>query len=213
MTVIWDKMGDKAYSSVFNRVEKFDGKADLASWLRSFERCCTISKHNDDLIKGQLLMLCLDGQALAVAEHLETEKGAQQKFTEIKARLELVFSTVAIKEAKMVEFEHRIQRIEESEDEFMLALVKLYNAADPDADDAVSTKAIKRKFMNGIANEVRQSLYIFCNDPHATSVTSQQLLENARKARIHVLERKNEHSINAVATNFLNEVTPDIDCY
>ena len=50
---------------------------------------------------------------------------------------------MARQEAKMVEFENRIQRIQESEDEFMLSLVKLYSAANPDAGEAVSTKATK----------------------------------------------------------------------
>ena len=75
-------------------------------------------------------MLCLSGQALAVAEQLEEEKKAQQKYSEIKTQLESVFETVATKESRMVEFENRIQHIEESADEFMLSLIKLYRAAD-----------------------------------------------------------------------------------
>ena len=35
---------------------------------------CTIAKKDDDLIKGQVLMMCLSSQALAVAEQLEEEK-------------------------------------------------------------------------------------------------------------------------------------------
>ena len=196
------KMTSQGFNSVFSKVEKFDGKSDVdfSSWLRSFDRCCTIAQKDDALIKGQLLMLCLSGQALAVAEQLEEEKKAQQKYDEIKSRLESVFQTMATKEAKMVEFENRIQRIEESEDEFMLSLVKLYTAADPDAADSVSKKAIKRRFMNGISNEVRQSLYIFCNDPYSTTVTYQNLLEYARKAKMHIFERKPEKQSTNVFT-------------
>ena len=99
-------MATQGFNSLFAKVEKFDGKGDvdLTSWLRSFNRCCTIAQKDDDLIKGQLLMLCLSGQALAVAEQLEEEKKAQQKYSEIKTQLESVFETVATKESRMVEF-------------------------------------------------------------------------------------------------------------
>ena len=87
-------------------------------------------------------MLCLSGQASPVAEPLEEEKKTPQKFSELKVRLKSAFATMARQEAKMVEFEIRIRRIQESKDEFMLSLVKLYSAANPDAGEDVSTKAI-----------------------------------------------------------------------
>ena len=65
----------------------------------------------------------------------------------------------------MVEFENRFQRVEETVDEFMLCLVKIYRAANPDASDATSKLAIKRKCMHGIPTELRWSIYIFCNEP------------------------------------------------
>ena len=159
----YSKMASQGGLSIFSKLEKFDGKGDvdLASWLRSFDRCCTIAQKDDDLVRGQLLLLCLDGQALAVAEQLEKEKRAQQKYSEIKVRLEAVFKTTERKEAKMVAFENRFQKLEENEDEFMLSLVKMYRATDPGATEAIATKAIKRRFIQGIANEVRQSIYIF----------------------------------------------------
>ena len=197
-------MASQGVLAIFSKLEKFDGRSDvdLSSWLRAFDRCCTIAQKDDDLVQGQLLMVCLDGQALAVAEQLEEEKKAQQKYSEIKVRLEAVFKTTATKEAKMVAFENRIQRLEESEDEFMLSLVKLYRAADPDATDANATKAIKRRFMGGIANEVRQSIYIFCNDPYAATVSYQKLLEHARNAKIHALDKKpDKHFVNVLNTS------------
>ena len=67
--------GSGSYSTVLNKIEKFSGKGDMdfSSWLRTFERACTIAQKTDDLIKGQLLMLCLTGQAIAAAEQLEEE--------------------------------------------------------------------------------------------------------------------------------------------
>ena len=189
------------YNNVFNKIEKFEGKGDtdFGSWLRTFERACTIAQKNDDLVKGQLLMLCLVGQALAVAEQLEEEKSQQQKFSELKTRLESVFNTTANKESKMVEFENRIQRVEETEDEFMLSLVKMYRAANPDATEPTSTLAIKRKFMHGISPDLRRSIYIFCNEPYAPDVNYQKLLENARKARLQITQQQlDETSITAI---------------
>ena len=65
--------------------------------------------------------------------------------------------------------------------------------------------------MNGISNEVGQSLYIFWNDPHAITVTYQQLLEHARKAKMHVLESKyDKQSLNVLISveNLHNQTTP-----
>ena len=188
------------YSNVFNKVEKFEGKGDkdLVSWFRLFERACTIAQKTDDLVKGQLLMLCLSGQALAVAEHLEEEQAVQQNFTQLKTRLETVFNTTATKESKMVEFENRVQRVEESEDEFMLSLTKLYKAANPNADDATSKLAIKRKFMSGISAELRRSIYIFCNEPYHADVTCDKFLEHVRQARLQILQQNDQSPIAVV---------------
>ena len=110
--------------AVFSKLEKFDGKGDLKSWLQKFNRCCTIAQKTEDDMMGRLIMLCLDGQALAIAEQLEYEKDGQQKFTEVKARLENVFDSNASREQKMADFESRTQLIDESEDKFMLSLVQ-----------------------------------------------------------------------------------------
>ena len=195
------------YNNVFNKIEKFSGRGDrdFASWLRTFDRACIIGQKSDDLVKGQLLMLCLTGQAIAVAEQLEEEKKTPQKYSELKTRLESVFNTTASREAKMVEFENRIQRLEESEDEFMLSLVKLYKAANPDAQDAGMTLAIKRKFMHGISAELRRSTYIFCQEPYAETVSYQTLLEHTRKARLQLMEEKSSHSILSNPISSLSE--------
>ena len=142
-------------------------------------------------------MMCLSGQALAVAEQLEEEKKTPQKFSELEVRLESVFTTMAgSKIGWNLKTEFRIQ---ESKDEFMLSLVKLCSTANSDEGEDVSMKAIKLRFMNGISNEVRKSLYIFCNDPHAITVTYQQLSEHAREENMHVLESKyDEQSMNVL---------------
>ena len=93
--------------SVFQKLEKFSGKNnqsdtdDLSSWIRKFERCCVIAgKPTDDLVKGQLMVLSLSGQALAVAERFEEEKKEAQSFTAIKEKLEAVFNSDADKQIK-----------------------------------------------------------------------------------------------------------------
>ena len=48
-----------AMNVVFNKLEKFSGIADLNTLLKNFERCCVVTNKTDDLVKGQLLMLCL----------------------------------------------------------------------------------------------------------------------------------------------------------
>ena len=72
---------------VFNKLEKFSGNADLNTWLKNFERCCVVTNKTDDLVKGQLLMLFVDGQAKAVLEELEEVKEAPQKFSDSVTKL------------------------------------------------------------------------------------------------------------------------------
>ena len=175
-------------NNIFNRIDKFsgNGETDFSSWLRTFDRACTIAQKTDDLVKGQIMMTCLTGQAMAAAENLELRKSAQQKYSELKTELESVFNSAASREARMIEFDNRIQRVNESEDEFMLSLVRLFKTANPDAADDTASLAVKRKFMQGISPELRRSTFIFCSDPFATTITYQQLLEGARKARLQL---------------------------
>ena len=75
-------MATNSSISIFQKLEKFSvqNSDDLSSWLRGFQRCCVISgKSDDELVKDQLFMLCLCGQALAVAERLEEEKKRTSK--------------------------------------------------------------------------------------------------------------------------------------
>ena len=188
--------------SIFQKLEKFTGQqgSDLSAWLRGFERCCVIhGKSDDDLVKGQLLMLCLDGQALAVADRLEQEKKASQKFKDLKAKLEEVFNSDADKEHKQELFEKRHQEIGETEDEFMLSLTNLHRSANPDADEADLTRNVKRKFMNGISAGLKRNVFIFCNKPHDANVTIDNLLEAVRRANLYMSERSDvAETVNAI---------------
>ena len=189
--------------SIFTKLDKYCGQnnEDLTCWFRGFERCCVIAGKNDDLVKGQLLMLCLCGQALAVAERLEEEQKTPQKYSELKTRLKAVFNSEAEKELKQIQFEKRHEEIHETDDEFMLELIKLHRAANPDADDTQVTCNVKRKFLSGISVELKRNIFIFCSDPHATTVTIENLLEATRKARLFIMEGNDSHNspnINAV---------------
>ena len=184
--------------AVFSKLEKFNGKGDLKSWFQKFNRCCTIAQKTEDDIKGQVIMLCLEGQALAVAEQLEYERDGLQTFNNVKTRLESVFDTSAGRELRMQEFENRMQRVDESEDEFMLELVQLYRSANPQVPDAEFQKAIKRKFLQGISPDLRRAIYVFNNDPHSVIVSYQRLLEYARNAKLNVVDTTQDVSSSAV---------------
>ena len=171
------------------RLEKFhgnDGGPDLRSWLKTFERCCTIAEKTDNLVKGQLLMLSVGGRALATLEQLEEEKGSQLKYTDLKKALTTVFDSDADQEAHMTGFETRVQGLGETEDEYMLALIKLFKAANPDAKTEDIIRAVKRKFLNGISNDLRRNLFIFCNNPLEETVSHSDLLQASNKARVHL---------------------------
>ena len=81
--------------AIFNKIEKFNGEEDLECWFRKFNRCCNLAQKDDDVVKGQLLMMCLSGQALAIAEQLEVDRAGDITYAQIKRRLESVFDTVA----------------------------------------------------------------------------------------------------------------------
>ena len=124
----------------------------------------------------------------------------------MRARLESVFDTVACREQKMCMFENRIQKPDESEDQFMLELVQLYRSANPGAPDREFQKAIKRKFIQGISPALRRALYVFCNDPYSVIVNYQRLLEYTRTAKLNLVGNQTPEGgtsmdvINAVNT-------------
>ena len=193
-------MASSAMSIIFTKLEKFNGEADLESWLRGFDRCCLVANKTDDLVKGQLLLLFVEKRARAVLEELEEEKGAPQKFTECRDRLKTVFDTAASRESKMADFETRIQGIEESEDEFMLILLRLYRAANPGASPDDTNTAIKRKFLQGISPELKRGIFVFCTDPYASTVSREQLLQACRHAVVHLTtdEKPKRSEVNAI---------------
>ena len=59
-----------SFLSIFNTLEKFSGSGDLKTWLHKFRNCCLLANKNEEDVKGRLIMLCLSGQALALAEQL-----------------------------------------------------------------------------------------------------------------------------------------------
>ena len=205
---IQKKMASSNLMALFSKLEKYNGSEDLSSWLQKFNRCCMIADKNDDVIKGQLIMLCLSGQALAVAEQLEQERQGAQTFAQVRLRLESVFLTTARREQKMTEFESRIQKAGESEDEFMLSLVQLYRSANPDAPDREFTKAVKRKFMAGISPELRKAIFVFVNEPHNVGITYQRLLEFARTAKMNIFEGQSSSETGNCVMNSISAVKP-----
>ena len=112
-----------ALNIVFSKLEKFTGSGslDLRTWLHNFERCCVIAEKKDDLVKGQILMLCIDGTARAILGQYEEEKATPQKFIDLRKQPEEIFDSPADRETKMTEFETRIQHVDETEEEFMTA--------------------------------------------------------------------------------------------
>ena len=139
-------------SYIFSTLEKFsDGSnATLTSWLRKFERCCIITNKVDATgsnIKGQLLLLFVEGRARAILDEYETSEGGHPlSYVQLAAKLKEHFNDVSCKEHSMKLFETHMIKITESEEEFMLALVDLYTAANLTHCDDIKTEAVKRKF-------------------------------------------------------------------
>ena len=108
----------------------------------------------------------------------------------------------------MADFEVRTQRIAESEDEFMLVLVKLFRSANPAADSPTLDVAVKRKFLQGISPSLRRGIFVFCNDPYAAAVSREQLLQHCRKARVHLVPSSEEDKPETFTPPTVNALEP-----
>lgn len=182
------EMASSSFSVLFTRLERFtdSSSTDLQTWLKNFDRCCVIANKTDDLVKGQLLMMFVEGQAKAILEEFEEEKGTPQNYTALVQKLKSYFDTVASRETKMAAFESRTQNLDESEEEFMFALVKLFRTANPGVTGVHFENALKRKFLQGISPELKKNLFVFCNNPYDETITRTALLEFTRNAKVHL---------------------------
>ena len=185
---------------IFSSLEKFsDGNAaELNSFLSKFDRCCLIGNKIDAEnapVKGQLLMLFVEGRARATLEEFEqTRAGVQQTYADLAGKLREHFDNAETRETSMSLFEARVKKVNESEEEYMLQLLMLYKTANPEHTDAVTLLAVKRKFMAGIPDTLRKNIFVFCPDPFAVGVTREQLLTHCRKARNILLTQNPEQN-------------------
>ena len=183
------------YGLLFANLEKYNGtNVELTTWLRQFDRCCVVANKIDDLVKGQLLMIFVTGQAKAILEDFEVQTGEHQKYSDLSALLIKHYDTTANREHKMAAFEVRTQNIDETEEEFMFELYNLYTSANPDLDPEIQTTAIKRKFLQGISPEIKRNIFVFCNDPYATAVSRDKLLEYCRNAKVYLSAQSSTNS-------------------
>ena len=195
-----------ASSYIFSTLPKFSdgGKTNLTTWLRRFERCCIVANKTDGdagNVKGQLLILFVEGRAKAILEEYEEVQGTPQKYDDLVAKLKEHFDSVTTREHGMNIFESRVQKVTESEEEFMLELLKLYTAANPNHAADVQLTAIKRKFLQGISPEVRRNIFVFCNNPYAAEVTREKLLEHCYNAKTHLSVHNNFPSTTGFSTD------------
>ena len=86
----------------------------------------------------------------------------------------------------MTEFETRIQHVNETEEEFMTALLQLYRAANPEAKSEDVNSAVKHKFLHRINDTLRRNIFIFCTNPFSDDVFPQALLKASCKAVVHL---------------------------
>ena len=120
-----------------------------------------------------------------------------------------MFNSATDREAKMTEFERRIQKLDESEDELMTNLLQLFRAANPEAKTEEINRAIKRKFLHGISHESRRNIFIFCNHPFDDKVSHQDSLKACRDAAVHLATtRSSLASDQAVSPAILAATSP-----
>ena len=111
---------------IFSMLEKFSDctKMTLGRWLWKFDICCTITKKEDSVdggpIKGQLLLLYVDGRARAILEEFEdAQGGVPQTYDALTAKLKEHFESDGAREEAIKKFETRVQKVDETEEEFI----------------------------------------------------------------------------------------------
>ncbi len=84
-----------SFNVIFSKLEKFtgDGNLDLHQRLRIFDRCCVVAEKSEDLVVGQILMLCVDGCAKAILDQFEQEAGCPQKYSVLKKQITVIFDS------------------------------------------------------------------------------------------------------------------------
>ena len=155
-------MATQTTNIFFTKLEKFSGEENTISlwtWTKNFFRCCVIANRTDEKIQGQLLMLCVEGRAKAILEDFEeSEKATDPKrelvLKDYLEKLEEIFQSDASKELNMTTFENRTQKLNETEEEYMYELVKLYKFANPMSSTADVDTAVKRRFLHGISQDL-----------------------------------------------------------
>lgn len=126
--------------SIFNILDRFSGNKyniDLKKLILQIK---------DNLVKCQLLMLFVEGQAKAILDDFEDLWGKPQDYDDLVIKLLEVCDSVVNQEGKKIQFENWMQKLNESEDEFMFELVKLYHTANANIATASLNSIVKRKF-------------------------------------------------------------------
>ena len=176
-----------ASSNFFGTLKPFtDGNgAQLNTFLSKFNRCCVVTNKVDGAtpVKGQLLMMHVGGRAQAALDEFELTQGEPQTYDALVAKLKEFFDSNAARESSSNLFDARTKKLTETEEEFMLDLLQLYQTANPNHDNAVTTLSVKRKFLSGISPVLREKIFVFCNDPYAAAVSRENLLSHCRKAQ------------------------------
>ena len=63
------------------------------------------AEKSDDLVLGQILMLCVDGLAKAILDQFKEEQGTPQKYGDLRRQLSAVVDSEAACEAHMTNSE------------------------------------------------------------------------------------------------------------
>ena len=62
--------------------------------------------------------------------------------------------------------------------------------------------------MNGISPQLHCNLFIFCQDPHSDTITTEKLLEAVRKTKLHLMEQTDNTVSSMLGNPTVNIVHP-----
>lgn len=116
--------------------------------------------------------------------HKKAEQNEQEGFDVLVNKLRDVRDSAMLREEKISLFEDRIIQSGETEEEFLIELVRLFQDAYLDhVSENTLNISLKRKFLQGISSALKKTMFIFVNNPYKAEITRDQLLMACRSAK------------------------------
>ena len=131
------------------------GHQEVEEWFNNFDRVALASGW-DEKVKGEMLPMKLKDQALRKWELME--KDQRLNYEKVKNYLIKKLDSVENLSEKMTRFNERVQRVDESVEDFSRELQKLVVKAFPDMPEKSRETLLAQRFSSGLRPRIKEKL-------------------------------------------------------